>query len=79
VTPLAFRLAVCPGVAVLTCTWHNTTDRDVTFGPETTDEMCFAIGFYYRDADDTTPVSGAGCLPSQKGGLLCPLAPAVAD
>jgi hypothetical protein len=42
----------------ITCSWHNTDDHTVTFGPETTDEMCFAIGFYYRDAGDTTPVVG---------------------
>jgi hypothetical protein len=62
----------------VTCAWHNTTDEEVTFGPETTDEMCFAIGFYYRDVGDTTPVVGGGCLPSKKG-LLCPLAPAVSN
>jgi hypothetical protein len=62
----------------ITCTWRNTTDADVTFGPETTDEMCFAIGFFYRDAGDTTPVVGSGCLSAKKG-LLCPLAPAVHD
>ena len=62
----------------VTCTWHNTEAHEVRFGPETTDEMCFAIGFFYRDAGDTTPVSGSGCLPSRKG-LLCPLAPAVSD
>lgn len=62
----------------VTCQWHNTTEKDVRFGPETTDEMCFAIGFYYRDTGDTTPAVGGGCLPSRKG-LLCPLAPAVTD
>jgi Copper type II ascorbate-dependent monooxygenase, C-terminal domain len=61
----------------VTCTWRNTTDRDVRFGPETTDEMCFAIGFFYRDAG-VTPAAGSGCLPGKKG-LLCPLAPAVSD
>jgi hypothetical protein len=62
----------------VTCTWHNTTDHDVNFGPETTDEMCFAIGFYYRDKGDTTPVTGGGCLSTKKG-MLCPFAPAVSD
>jgi hypothetical protein len=57
-----------------TCQWHNTDDHEVRFGPETTDEMCFIIGFYYRDkGDDALPI-GSGCLPS-KTGLLCPLAP----
>ena len=60
------------------CSWHNTETREIRFGPETTDEMCYAIGFFYRDAGDTTPVVGSGCLPS-KTGLLCPFAPAAAD
>ena len=60
----------------LTCTWHNTDDHEVRFGPKTTDEMCFVIGFYYRNAGDTTPVVGGGCLPARKG-MLCPLAPLV--
>ena len=63
----------------ITCSWHNSTDQDVKFGPETTDEMCFAIGFFYRDANDTTPVSGSGCLPSKRGGLLCPMTPTAQD
>jgi len=58
----------------ITCTWHNPHDHAVRFGPETTDEMCFILGFYYRDDGDTTPVAGNGCLPS-KSGLLCILAP----
>lgn len=60
----------------ITCTWHNTDDHVVRFGPETTDEMCFILGFYYRDDDDTEPVVGDGCLPAKRG-LLCPLAPAI--
>jgi Copper type II ascorbate-dependent monooxygenase, C-terminal domain len=62
----------------ITCSWHNTDDHVVGFGPETTDEMCFGIGFFYRDPGDTTPAVGGGCLPA-KAGLLCPLAPVVAD
>jgi Copper type II ascorbate-dependent monooxygenase, C-terminal domain len=62
----------------VTCSWRNTDARTVRFGPETTDEMCFAIGFFYRDPGDTTPVAGSGCLPSRQG-LLCPLAPVVHD
>jgi hypothetical protein len=62
----------------ITCQWHNPGTQDVRFGPETTDEMCFAIGFFYRDPGDTTPAVGSGCLPAQKG-LLCPLAPVVTD
>ena len=62
----------------ISCTWHNTDDHEVTFGPETTDEMCFAIGFFYRDEGDTTPVVGSGCIPATKG-LLCPLVQAAHD
>lgn len=60
----------------ITCTWHNTDDHEVRFGVETTDEMCFILGFYYRDPGDTTPVTGSGCLPARSG-LFCPFAPAV--
>jgi hypothetical protein len=60
----------------ITCAWTNPGDREVRFGPETTDEMCFILGFYYRDPGDTAPVVGGGCVPST-GGLLCPLARAV--
>lgn len=60
----------------ITCTWHNTDDHEVRFGPETTDEMCFILGFYYRDDGDTEPVRGGGCV-SAKRGLLCPFSPAL--
>jgi hypothetical protein len=60
----------------VSCTWHNTEAHEVRFGPETTDEMCYAIGFFYRDEGDTEPVVGSGCIPSTKG-LLCPLVPAL--
>jgi hypothetical protein len=62
----------------ITCTWHNTDDHIVTFGPKTTDEMCFILGFFYRDGDATGQVVGNGCLPSKKG-LFCPLAPVVTN
>lgn len=62
----------------VTCSWHNTDDHEVRFGPETTDEMCYGIGFFYRDPGDTTPVVGSGCLPSTRG-LLCPGVPAATD
>jgi eight-cysteine-cluster-containing protein len=61
----------------ITCRWRNPGDREVRFGPETTDEMCFGIGFFYRDAGNATPPRGGQCLPARKG-LLCPLAPAIA-
>jgi len=60
----------------VSCSWHNTDAQEVRFGPETTDEMCYGIGFFYRDTGDTTPVVGSGCIPSKKG-LLCPLVPAL--
>jgi len=62
----------------VTCRWRNPNAHRVRFGPETTDEMCFAIGFYYRTDGSTAPVIGAGCLPAKRG-LLCPLAPAIAS
>jgi hypothetical protein len=62
----------------ITCTWHNTEDHVVHFGPKTTDEMCFILGFYYRDDGDTTPVTGHQCLAAEHG-LLCPFAPLVAQ
>ena len=61
----------------ITCTWNNTDDHVVNFGGETTDEMCFILGFYYRDEGDTAPISGGQCVPA-KAGLLCPFAPAIA-
>jgi hypothetical protein len=62
----------------ITCRWENTDDHLVHFGPKTTDEMCFILGFYYRDDGDTTPVSPAGgCFPA-KSGIVCLGAPAVA-
>ncbi len=62
----------------ITCTWHNTDSHAIHFGPKTTDEMCFILGFYYRPGDSTDPVGGGQCLPARRG-LLCPLAPAVTD
>lgn len=64
----------------ITCTWHNTDAQVVGFGPETTDEMCFILGFYYRDDGDTDPIVDGQCLPGKPGGgLLCPFAPAVSQ
>jgi len=62
----------------ITCTWHNTDDHEVRFGPKTTDEMCFILGFYYRDDGDTEPLSGGECVPAKQG-LLCPFAPAMTE
>ena len=55
----------------ITCSWHNTDATMVRFGPNVTDEMCFILGFFYRDPGDTAPIDGAGCLPA-KSGAFCP-------
>jgi hypothetical protein len=60
----------------ITCTWQNTDAVPVKFGPNTTDEMCFILGFYYRDEGDTERPGFGQCIPSASG-LLCPLAPRV--
>jgi hypothetical protein len=60
----------------ITCTWHNTEDYEVRFGEETTDEMCFILGFFYREEGDTVPIVDQQCVPANRG-LLCPLVPAV--
>jgi hypothetical protein len=58
-----------------TCRWENPTDARVTFGTETTNEMCFATGYYYRDADAAPgPIAGVGCFPTKEG-LTCPAVP----
>jgi len=62
----------------ITCTWHNTDDHLVRFGVKTTDEMCFILGFYYRDDGDVAPLSGTECIPAREG-MLCPFAPAVTE
>jgi hypothetical protein len=65
----------------ITCQWRNTDARDIGFGPLTTDEMCFILGYFYRDPGDTEPLRSPSCLPTNtggtKGGILCPLAPVV--
>lgn len=58
----------------LTCEWHNPREQPVRFGPETTDEMCYGIGFVWREDEDKGPVPG--CLPTEEG-ILCPALPAV--
>jgi hypothetical protein len=55
-----------------TCRWHNTDPHPVRFGVETTDEMCFVTGYFYRDDETTPPISGPGCF-TVKEGLMCPL------
>ena len=60
----------------ITCTWHNTDAQAVHWGPKTTDEMCFILGFFYRDDGDDTPMTSPQCT-SATDGLLCPLVPPV--
>jgi hypothetical protein len=56
-----------------TCKWRNTDPTAKHFGVETTDEMCFVTGYFYRDDETAPPISGAGCF-TVKEGLMCPLA-----
>jgi hypothetical protein len=62
----------------VTCSWDNPRDHEVGFGPETTDEMCYGIGVFYRNDPSAPAVIGQGCLPSAKG-ILCPGVPTVAS
>jgi hypothetical protein len=60
----------------ITCSWHNTEEHEVHFGPLTNDQIGFIIGFFYRP-DESVPVPpGEGCIPSRTG-LPCPFAHAV--
>jgi hypothetical protein len=61
-----------------TCKWTNTDTRRITFGVETTDEMCFVTGYFYRDDETTPPIAGPGCF-TVKEGLMCPLARTLAS
>ena len=58
------------------CEWRNTRDHEVTFGTETTDEMCFLTGYMYKASDQPLPAcEKCTCLRKEKG-LLC-FSPAV--
>jgi copper type II ascorbate-dependent monooxygenase-like protein len=63
----------------ITCTWHNTDDHLVTFGPKTTDEMCFILGYYYRDGEDLPIPDDPQCFPGARQALFCPFARPVAQ
>lgn len=52
-----------------TCGWENPRGHEVRFGTETTDEMCFMTGYYWRE-DGAPPLALPGCLP-QATGLTC--------
>ena len=68
-----------PGQKIrITCTWHNTDAVPIHFGGKTTDEMCFILGYFYRDDGDTAPFHSSACFGAN-GGILCPLAPVVTN
>lgn len=73
------RLVTKGQVLHTTCEWHNDRDHDVTFGVETTDEMCFLTGYFYK-ADLTQPLPACthcSCVRPEDG-LLC-FAPATTE
>ncbi len=75
--PTTPRLVTKGQVMHTTCEWHNTRDRQVDFGVETTDEMCFLTGYFYK-ADDAQPLPACEhctCVRPDDG-LLC-FAPSV--
>ena len=53
-----------------TSEWQNFTDGPVRAGVNTTDEMCFILGYYWRE-DEGVPIRGPGCFPTKEG-ILCP-------
>ncbi len=53
-----------------TCEWKNDDDHPVRFGVTTNDEMCFMVGYYYRDDESVPPPPVPNCL-LQTSGLLC--------
>ena len=53
-----------------TCEWKNDDDHPVRFGVTTNDEMCFMVGYYYRDDESVPPPRVPNCL-LQTSGLLC--------
>ncbi|HEX6245317.1 MAG TPA: hypothetical protein VFZ61_30555 [Polyangiales bacterium] len=62
--PLEPPVVVDPGdVITTTCVFNNTTNRTVTFGESTNDEMCFNFAAYY-------PAGGLRCGSGGRGGLL---------
>jgi hypothetical protein len=61
--PLDPPIVVNPGdTLTTTCTFNNTTNRTVTFGESTNDEMCFNFALYY-------PAGGLKCGSGGAGGL----------
>jgi hypothetical protein len=49
------------------CTWNNTTDLPVPWGEKTTQEMCFAFGFYYPKIPNLgweSPALASLCAPN---------------
>lgn len=54
-----------------TCNYVNPTDRRLTFGVTSDDEMCFAVGFFYPD-DETAPLAPVENCFGRGDGLVCP-------
>ena len=68
----ATPLRVEPGDRIAwTCNYANTTTRLVHFGVTAEDEMCFAVGFFYLD-DDESPLPPVRNCFGAGGGLVCP-------
>ena len=56
-----------------TCRYRNATDRPVTFGVTTEDEMCFAVGFFVTDGDaPIPPLPPSSLCFGEALGLVCP-------
>jgi hypothetical protein len=54
-----------------TCAYRNTTTGPVHFGVTSEDEMCFAVGFFYPDAD-AGPLPPVPLCLGDGNGLVCP-------
>ena len=65
-------LRVEPGDRIeWTCNYTNRTAGPVRFGITAEDEMCFAVGFFYLD-DDDSPLPPVRACFGEAGGLVCP-------
>lgn len=59
------------------CAWQNSGDAPVSFGQDTTDEMCYSFTSYYPKVESTTwtwalPALTSTCQTSAPGGLPTP-------
>jgi len=55
-----------------TCNYRNDTNRFLSFGVTSEDEMCFTVGFFYPD-DDAAPLPIVPRCFGNGDGLVCPL------